>query len=310
MTNISEELSRVLQDISKVELSDAITSKLGNWAKRAKENATRVQVYDFFYKSNGALVGGFLIAPKSIGVSNLPVIFFNRGGNKDFGLIKRGMYFLFMAELAARGYMVVGSQYPGNSISQGVDEFGGRDVDSILDLCRLIKKLNFVDNKRIGMFGASRGGMMTYLCLKKVRWVKAAVVLAGVSDLVRNAKIRPEMQKVFNDTFGGELEAKKARSAINWPEKFPEKTPLLLLHGTADWRVSPLDSIDLTAALMKHNKPISLRIYEDGDHGLTQYLDKWHEEVFEWFDKYLLAAKATKTHNLSSEKHKHLTKRV
>jgi len=267
--------------------TDELKTKLEEKGDRAAENALHVTVFSFTYRSLGNVIAGFAILPKA-SASKLPVIMYNRGGNKDFGLIKQGMLFLHIAELARWGYMVIGSQYPGNSVSEGHDHFGGyTDIQSILDLHSILEQLSLADTSRIGMFGGSRGGMMTYLCLTKVAWIRCAASIAGASNLVRQSTLRPAMQEVFTDTFGGDEEGKKQRSAVYWPEKFPDNAPILLMHGTADWRVSPLDSIDLAAKLYEHKKPFSLMIYDGGDHGLTQYEKEWQTLAKEWLDNHL-----------------------
>ena len=64
-----------------------------------------------------------------------------------------------LAKIASQGYIVVASQYRGNGGSEGREEFGGSDVKDILNLFPLIDNLHNADNKNIGMFGWSRGGM-------------------------------------------------------------------------------------------------------------------------------------------------------
>jgi dipeptidyl aminopeptidase/acylaminoacyl peptidase len=76
----------------------------------------------------------------------------------------------------------VASQYRGNAGGEGKEEFGGRDVDDVLNLIKLLISLPQADAKRIGMYGWSRGGMMTYQALARSDQVAAAIVGAGVTD--------------------------------------------------------------------------------------------------------------------------------
>ena len=59
------------------------------------------------------------------------------------------------------------------------------------------------------------------------------------------------------------------------------------MHGTGDWRVSPLDSVDLATKLYEHKKPFQLIVYDGGDHGLSQYTKEWQAQAKAWFDKRL-----------------------
>ena len=100
-----------------------------------------------------------------------PTIVYNRGGSGEFGAIRIGWLFTgTIAALARAGYIVIASQYSGVAGGEGVDEMGGSDLQDVLNLHKIIKGLSFCDAKRIGMYGFSRGGIMTYRALREVRW--------------------------------------------------------------------------------------------------------------------------------------------
>ncbi|MCK5220420.1 MAG: prolyl oligopeptidase family serine peptidase, partial [Candidatus Aminicenantes bacterium] len=77
------------------------------------------------------------------------------------------------------------------------------------------------------------------------------------------------------------------RSAVNHVSDFPKDTPILLLHGTGDWRVSPDHSMTLAGLFLKEKVPFRLVLFEGGDHGLTEFSLEVDEMVIKWFDKYL-----------------------
>jgi len=296
MSNTLEELKKItkIHSVRKVALTLDIKEKIGvPFVKVAQTNEKHVNVFVYQYESNGNLVSGFLIEPKlkKGKLEKLPVIFFNRGGNRDFGIVRIGSFFLALAEMARWGYIVIGSQYSGNVLSEGVDQFGGEELADIENLYPILKKLSRADTKRIGMYGGSRGGMMTYLMLKKVPWIRAAVTVAGVANLSRSEKLRPEMKKVHREIMGartGFASALKARSAVFWADKFPKKVPLLMMHGSADWRVSPLDSIELSQKLYEQKVPFRFVLFEGGDHSLTEFRKERMSLTKEWFDKYVM----------------------
>ena len=296
MINTFEELKKIkkIHSVKRVSLTPEIKEKIGTpRATDAQKNEKQVNVFVYQYESNGHLVSGFLIEPKlKKGESErLPVIFFNRGGNRDFGIVRIGSFFLALAEMARWGYIVIGSQYSGNVLSEGVDQFGGEELADIENLYPILKKLSRADTKRIGMYGGSRGGMMTYLMLKKVPWIRAAVTVAGVANLSRNKKLRPEMKKQYRETVGTGTNfeaALKARSAVYWADKFPKSVPLLMMHGSGDWRVSPLDSIDLSQKLYEQKVPFRFVLFEGGDHSLTEFRKERMSLTKEWFDTYVM----------------------
>lgn len=257
------------------------------WAARAR----RLQIEEITYRSDGLRVKGFLLYPKKRR-GQLPCIIYNRGGNGDFADLYPGQVYRIMAWLAEQGYVVIGSRYRGNGGGEGREDYGGRDVHDVLNLVPVLRTLPFADLKRLGMVGASRGGMMTYLALRKLKNIKAAVVIGGSADLIRQRKSRPPMEKnVFRKYIQQRgpayLRALKRRSAVYWPAKLAPKTPLLLQHGTADWRVDPDDSIRLAQALIQLHRPVRLSLYEGADHGLDEVLDESREELLQWLDRFV-----------------------
>jgi len=87
-----------------------------------------VETHRIKYGSGGLKIGGYLVIPKDI-EGKLPVIIYNRGGNRNYGLIDKNLNHL--EYLASNGYIVLASQYRGNIYSEGRDEYGGGDVDDI-----------------------------------------------------------------------------------------------------------------------------------------------------------------------------------
>lgn len=255
-------------------------------AQTAKQNAENIFVYKIIYRSQGHKVVGFIAEPRT--GENLPCVIYNRGGSGEFGVLKIGMFFFRLpAELALRGYIVIASQYSGNAGSEGKDEMGGTDIEDVLVLQKILKNYSRANAKKIGMQGGSRGGNMTYLALSKVKWIKAAVTVGAPTNLLQEEKLRPEMKAHFKKMFGGSLAEKKKRSAIFWTHLFPKKTPLLIMHGTSDWRVSPINSLELSQKLLELHVPHRLVLFEGADHGLTEHTKESTQMTISWFDRFL-----------------------
>ena len=84
--------------------------------------------------------------------------------------------------------------------------------------------------------------------------------------------------------FGGKREDLKKRSAVFWVNKFNKKTPVLLLHGSADWRVA-FDSpryIERCCAKNTHR----LVLLEGADHGL-EFRALRFDMMRKWFDRFV-----------------------
>ncbi len=246
----------------------------------------------FNYLVDGNTVKGYVIKPK-VSKGKLPVLIYNRGGNGNFGGVVFGSMMHNLFPIANEGFVIIGSQYRGTFTKNSSvhDEFGGNDVNDVTALLDFIPSIEGADEQRIGMYGASRGGMQTHLAVKKVKNIKAIATIAGNSDLLKGLTYRPEMEKVFKhripDYEKNKVAELEKRSVLNWTTDLSPNVPILLLHGTNDKRVSVNHSIDLAASLKKNNIPHKLVLYPDDNHGLMQNKEKANKELVSWFREYL-----------------------
>lgn len=274
---------------------------ISDWSKfpiynRLTSNETKpnyidsINVYAITYLSDGLKVNGFLVKPKKDG--KYPCIIYNRGGNREFGSLKPVTGLFKLGKIAKEGYIIIASQYRGNGGSEGQEEFGGKEVNDILVLTDVLKEIKNADINKIGMYGWSRGGIMTYIALTKTTKIKAAVVGGAVSDLHLTIKNRPIMEeKVIAELIPNYENNKKEelnkRSAIKWVDKFPKNVPILMLHGNSDWRVKPEHSLKLALEFEKHRVPYRLIMFEGGDHGIKEHKNEVNYQIINWFNKYL-----------------------
>jgi len=269
------------------------SDKDGNEFKDEYRLLVNVDMYVITYKSDGLKIESYAAIPKEEG--KYPVIIYNRGGNRDFYALQlfegRAKYPVAVnfSKLANEGYIVIGSNYRGGGKSEGKDEIGGKDVNDIINLINVVKEIPEADTNKIGMYGWSRGGMMTYLALTRTDKIKAAVAIGAPSDQTiidrpeiekRNAKLIPN----YWNNKEGEL---KNRSAIFLVDKFPKNVPILMLHGSSDWRAKATNSLRLALEFEKNRIPYRLKIYEGADHGITEFKEDVHQEIISWFDRFL-----------------------
>lgn len=286
----------LISDLSKTPIYPRLTEEVDGQIKW-KENfkyLDSIEIYSITYLSDGLKVNGLLVKPKKKG--KYPAIIYNRGGNRNFGALVIANGAITLGEIAKEGYVVIASQYRGNAGSEGQEEFGGKDVNDITILPEVLKEVESADIEKIGMYGWSRGGMMTYIALTKTDKIKAAVVGGGVSDQSSSIEDRPEMEtKVLSELIPNYAENKEAelekRSAIKWVDQFPKNVPILMLHGNSDWRVKPEQSLNLALEFEKHRIPYRLIMFEGGDHGISEHKEEVSEQVINWFDRYLKSNK-------------------
>jgi dienelactone hydrolase len=241
------------------------------------------------YKSRGLVINGFLYKPATTGDKLLPVVILNRGGNRNFGAWVTWTFVQAAYAFGKAGFVVLASQYRGGGGSQGQDEFGGADVDDVLSLVFAAKALGYADPDNIFMFGTSRGGMMTYLSIRRSAPIRAAAVLSGAADLEQNVKERPEMRELFSQLIPGfaehEAQSYRDRSAVMWAEEL--NVPVLLMHGTADCRVSAIEVLRLAQELQRHNKTYQLMMFANDAHGLPAQRSVVEQASIAWFKKFM-----------------------
>ena len=248
-----------------------------------------VELQRIVYEVDGLKVTGYVAQPKEAG--NYPCLIWNRGGNREFGAWNDRAAALVLGRAASWGYVVIATQYRGNGGGEGREEFGGADVDDVLALLRVLEQVPSADTTRVGMYGQSRGGMMTYLALTRTDRIAAAVVDAGMADLADSIARRPDMERVAaglipewkTDRAG----AIAARSAVQWAERISASTPLLLVHGTADERVDFSQAEAMHAALTAAGRTVERLWLEGGDHSLSRHRYEADARIRAWFDAHL-----------------------
>ena len=280
----------------------------GYFPRAAYEGArtqTQFDILDFTYASDGLHVPGLLIKPKEPGTRKWPAIIFNRGGNGELGSIRdngqpcKGMNTscLDVADLyllAKAGFVVIASDYRYQGATVKRDEWGGVEVDDVVNLVPALKSLDFVDPERIYMLGLSRGGTMTYLAIKRGVPIKAAAVIGGVTDVKAWVDSRPEMNLVNGNPFIDGFrniwpdfehraeEGYRARSAVYWADQI--NVPVLILHSRTDRMVPVTQAIRMAEALQEKNKVFALHIYERDGHPLPQNRDDRNRIIIDWFN--------------------------
>lgn len=258
--------------------------------KPEMEHLSEVEFYSITYLSDGLKVKGFLAVPAAAG--SYPSVIYNRGGNRDFGMITPIRFAYLAGKLSSDGYVIAASNYRGVDGGEGMEEFGGADVHDVLNLLPVLEQVDRADTARIGMYGWSRGSMMSFITLTLTDRIKALVVGGILADIPAMIADRPAMDslvlaELVPDYYVNKEEEMRRRSAIAWVDQFPADVPILMLQGTSDWRTKPDEPLQLAMKFNEYRIPYRLIMYEGADHGISEFADEVDTAVLDWFDRYL-----------------------
>lgn len=261
---------------------------VSGWGEETFMNSNVEQIV---YLSDGLRVKGYLAYPKNSSGKH-PCIIWCRGGINDAGKLDEFNASGILGQIASWGYCVLATQYRGNDSGEGKDEFGGNDINDVLNLIPVAGEINSADTSRWGIEGWSRGGMMAYLTLTKTDMFNAAIISGGIANLNCGVSDNKFIQRLFQITTGEGVpnnfkdECEK-RSVVNFVEKISKKTNILLMHGIVDDRVPVQDSIRMAEKLIENKINLKLVLFDNGDHFLRKHRTEVNLLRKNWFDKYL-----------------------
>ncbi len=239
------------------------------------------------YISDGLKVTGYIVKPTDTIGKKYPVFVFVPGYNPG-GQIRPFNIFNFYGRVKTQGVVVLFPAFRGNDGGEGRDEFGGADVNDVLNLVTLAKSQAYMDPHRMVLYGAGRGGMMIYLALAKGMMVRAAAVENVPTDVEAWAKQNPAVLEAFKkalpDFETRAPEYYRSRSIIFHTEKI--NTPLFIRHGSGNKRVPAANALKFVERLEALGKYYELIIYPNDDPDITVNDPEDDRRVDVWLKKY------------------------
>lgn len=261
----------------------------------------------FTYPSDGLLIKGFLSFTPNPEHHPLLIIF--RSGNQKFALMNPGI------SLATyKDYTVISSTLRGG-VSEGVDEFGGKDVDDMKNLVEFIPKIAAEIGIQLHphctfMLGASRGGLEMFLTLAKhtelQNHVDKIVSLSSILDLHEQILNRPlDMKPMFENFFGMDPKNPgpwiKERDPLETAPFIKSTLPILVIQGTEDKRVHLKEGKNMVNALKNTGHSVDYWEVPGGNHTLTN-VPHLMDDVTQWLEAHLDCYKSDPRHYLKKQK--------
>lgn len=155
-----------------------------------------------------------------------------------------------------------------------------------------------IDPDRVAITGWSQGGYLTYLAVTRplVFRFKAGAACAGVSDLYTETVTSdiPVIEAMLMGFRPWDKEAKTHDFSKGSPlqQAHQTETPLLILHGEQDDRVTIQNAQMFSLALKEHGKSFEMAIYPREGHGAKVRWERAHmidllERMGRYFKKHL-----------------------
>lgn len=188
-----------------------------------------------------------------------------------------------------------GSSGYGEKFQREVENnWGGKAYTDLMQgVDTVLAKYPWVDRDRLGVTGGSFGGFMTNWIVGHTNRFKAAVTLRSISNFISVEGTRDAAYGHARD-FGGDLFDNFDAFWNGSPLKYAKnvKTPTLILHSDADYRV-PLEQGEQWFRALKHfGVTTELVIFPRENHNLTRtgeprhLVESLNWQIY-WFDRFL-----------------------
>jgi len=201
-----------------------------------------------------------------------------------------------IAVYAAEGYAYLRPNIRG-SLGYGLhfrqlnkNDWGGKDFQDVLSGVKQVIKMGIADPNHIGIQGWSYGGYMTAWAITQTHLFKAAVIGAGITDLISYTGTN-DLPYFVPNALGGYFWNKETLYLKRSPIFFVKHvtTPTLLEYGENDIRVPKTQGFEFYRALKLRKIHTKMLVYPDTQHSITKpqlIFDAAKQDLL-WFNRYL-----------------------
>lgn len=260
--------------IRNLEENTALSDTLSNYKLGRKE-------FFRFKNSDGVELMGWMLKPADFDPKKkYPLFMYVYGGPGSQTVTNTwgGSNDMWFQYLAQNGYIVASIDNRGTGARSRnfrdctYGQLGQLETQDQISGAKFLGNKEFIDEKRIGIWGWSYGGYMSTLCLAKGANVfKMAIAVAPVTNWRYYDSIYTERYMGLPSENG---EAYDSNSPINHVDKI--KGSYLLVHGTADDNVHFQNTTELIDVLVKKNIQFDLAVYPNKNHGIYGGNTRFH----------------------------------
>ncbi|HET9402101.1 MAG TPA: S9 family peptidase [Candidatus Acidoferrales bacterium] len=199
--------------------------------------------------------------------------------------------------MAANGYLVLQPNFRGSTgrgeafAAANKNNWGKGDYEDCISGVNAIVQRGIADPNRLGAFGWSYGGYMTFWILTQTNMFKAISPGAGLTDLAAMYS-QNDIQRYLRWFFGDKSPWDNEQQYWDHsPMKYVNnvKTPALILQGQADPRVPMAQAQEMYHALSERGIPVEFVLYPREPHGFTEprHIQDRMRRYLTFFGKYL-----------------------
>jgi len=213
---------------------------------------------------------------------------------------------MWMQMLAAHGYAVLRPSMPLAPYGKASDPYLDLSKGVLPAVDRVIE-MGIADPQRLGLMGHSFGGYSTYSLITQTTRFKAAVAIAGLTNLVslygvfeagnryddsyhisQQVMLAEEGQVRMGAPLWKDYDRYRRNSPINYVGRV--ETPILMIHGDMDF-VAIQQAEEFFTALERQGKRARFVRYWGEGHepgSPANIRDMW-QRIYDWFDEWLRA---------------------
>ena len=246
--------------------------------------------------TDGREIDGLVALPSGVLPQHLPLVVVIHGGPSSSWTAQWTNFGLPTLWTAA-GYAVL-MPNPRGSVGYGqefarstIGDMGGGELQDILTGVAALVADGVVDDRRVGVLGASHGGYLTAWAVTQTHRFAAAVAIAAPSDRLSklNGGNIGYLEQLFWDPDPYDpAGAVIGRSPIIHVRSI--RTPTLIVHGEIDQCVPVGQAHELYRGIAREGRAeVELVIYPREGHSLRErghVIDFWHR-ARAWFDEHL-----------------------
>ena len=186
------------------------------------------------------------------------------------------------------------SSYGFNFLKEVLNDWGGEDYLDILESIERLSKFNFIDFRKIGLYGHSYGGFMSSWIIGHSKKFKAAVISAPCINLNSMSGTSDIGIKFGEEQWGGIRTFNTEKHLFHSPLSYVEnvETPALILCGDADYRCPIEQAEQYYVALKRLDKNVQFVRYPEQNHqmlsiGNPNFIIDYWKRTIKFFNEYL-----------------------